>query len=539
MFNEYSDRKEQSGDELDGNLHEPVTNNSHHQIITSLHHHKICHSPPSKSAIITSSQNEEKLQEELQPQLDQLQRQKEIAVAKEDDMQDQISLLRHNEEVKRDEVVKSQPSISGIRTYDIPNLASMRHTLYNLVDDTKNAAELLALLSCLDLNTIKTAAHAEIEQLDACHLRSAYHKSLPMDAIIPEDLTRKILAFGGLYHTKGVSKKWKFYSEQNKKQKYTEFYASICDQHKYSRESSSSSRYIVVDKNRTELYPVEQNMGCIGPINDIKEALNLCNENSARDRNKIFIHGGVYQLETEQNRYLPDITKNTELIAVDNEAIIQLFGSLTIGKYGANKPIVVKMKGITLQDSNVHFDDVGAWLYVTVCGRLFMEDCTVNLNHAPPHAEKFAYIGHSAFLSTKNCTFQQGQHYRSVFEIAADAKSATITNCVFQHARKHWMNTENVIYVEQEEGFCGGRACIMVEDEEEQEQSDLNDGKVVSLQCENNVFCNMSAYPFAESTRNNKRYLHGTTSYALKQNVCAGYESNIDANKLYVDFNDY
>ena len=55
----------------------------------------------------------------------------------------------------------------------------------------------------------------QIQQMDVGTARTAYYNALPMDEVLPDDISQHILNLSGSHNTKGINKRWKQLSEKS------------------------------------------------------------------------------------------------------------------------------------------------------------------------------------------------------------------------------------------------------------------------------------------------------------------------------------
>ena len=75
------------------------------------------------------------------------------------------------------------------------------------MSNSSDVAQLIPLLPYISLEAIKSVILQEIKELNVETTRNAYFNVLPIDEIIPDDVSQHILTFSGSHHTKGINKK--------------------------------------------------------------------------------------------------------------------------------------------------------------------------------------------------------------------------------------------------------------------------------------------------------------------------------------------
>lgn len=368
---------------------------------------------------------------------------------------------------------------------------SLRKNLEQFVNNVSDVNQLSPLLPYIPLDSIKSWISQQIKELDDPTTTTAYFNVLPLDQILPDDTSQRILTYSGSYNTKGINNKWKQLSEDAETIYLRERYTSIDDskslcQNRFKFDPNINTTWIVA-KHRQKLHPIEEKLGFKGPINNITKALTECVAND-----KILIHDGNYQLnEDDVHSHIGySLYISVQLIGIAHKAIVKT-GNIRIKHKAYFK--------------NIKFESVdNKRPLITMEGKLRIEKCTLV-------ADKSIYIGDDADIMINKCSFISAE---KAIEISPIAGKVEIKDCLFSDCES---------------------SCIAIQAEQSDHSHGWGDTKKLNLKFERNIFDCIKSYPMID---------HRFCSYndkdggkcVVKDNEIRG--KALDANRLYhvIDF---
>lgn len=110
------------------------------------------------------------------------------------------------------------------------SLAQIRRNAHHHIDNVNQLEELMPWLQCIPLHAIKETIKAHIQSDDK--VRETYYRSMPMTAVLPDDICREILFCADNNQQAIVSKQFNELSSMNQekvlKHRYSEHPVMQC-----------------------------------------------------------------------------------------------------------------------------------------------------------------------------------------------------------------------------------------------------------------------------------------------------------------------
>ena len=296
--------------------------------------------------------------------------------------------------------------------------------LFQSVNAATTLSDLLSILNCITLPKLKRFVYSEIKQMDGRTTTITYCNAIPIDAILPEDITQHILSFDGYCH-QSICKKWKQLDKVNKENALREVYASSLSVYDPSTSVRSGKTWII----HPNLESRKSHLGFSGVIKSTGRGY----QNSLRIGGEL---GAVWQMgdtmlfHEGQYEFPHSVEPDIKIMGVGQREKIMFNSSLEYPTF----PVDLYFENVTV---NFRYGYTTLW-----AGHLLeMKNCILK------HPNSKLSVQSKATLIMDQCIldgsfweserlgwrFQIQEH---AIQISPFAASVRITNCIFREVSK-------------------------------------------------------------------------------------------------------
>ena len=143
---------------------------------------------------------------------------------------------------------------------------SQMTTILNYIDAAESADLLFAMMNHMDLSNLQRFLRDEIKQMKPEAIDTLYHRALPINDILSNDVMQHILSFGNCNQNRTVCQQWNRLNQQNEDNMIRENCRLM---ERFSSKSNLSApkdmKQWIVHQKRPHLHQTERRMGFLGP----------------------------------------------------------------------------------------------------------------------------------------------------------------------------------------------------------------------------------------------------------------------------------